>query len=210
MKIKRDKSRREDLIYCRYVKRILDILFSLILLFFLLLPMLAIAVAVKIDSPGKAIFKQTRLGLGGRPFVCYKFRTMDQNAPPSMPAAHFFDRDRYITRVGRFLRRSSLDELPQLFNVLKGDMSLVGPRPLICEEENVHKERMDRGVYSIRPGITGMAQINGRNLLCDEEKIKSDAYYLENIKMKLDAKILFQTVFKVLKGEGISKENEKI
>ena len=204
-----DKKHRYNPIYCKYIKRMLDILFSSVLLFFLLLPMFVISLAIRMDSSGKAIFKQTRLGRGGRPFVCYKFRTMYEYTPTDIPACEFSDREKYITRVGRFLRRSSLDELPQLFNVLKGDMSIVGPRPLICEEKNVHQKRMDNGVYSLRPGITGMAQISGRNLLCDEEKIKKDAYYLENVKMRLDAKILAYTVFKVFSGEGIDRENEK-
>ncbi len=190
-------------VYCRYIKRMLDFCLSAILLFFMLLPLLIIAVIIRSNSPGKAIFKQKRMGRNGEIFVCYKFRTMYQNAPPQMSAAEFSDKERYITSVGRFLRKTSLDELPQLFNVLKGDMSLVGPRPLICEEEEMHKKRMEQGVYSIRPGITGMAQISGRNLLCDEEKIKRDAYYLNNLKIRLDAEILRMTFIKVLRGDGV-------
>ena len=196
----------EERIYCRYIKRILDILLSLAMIFFMLLPMFIIAVAIRCDSCGDAIFKQKRLGRGGKVFVCYKFRSMYITAPPDMPAAKLRDGQKYVTPVGRFLRRSSLDELPQLFNVLKGDMSLIGPRPLICEEEELHKRRMDGGIYRLRPGITGMAQINGRNLLCDEEKLRGDLYYLENIKMWLDVKILFRTFFKVAQGEGVQSE----
>lgn len=200
----------ERRIYCRYIKRILDILFSFLLLLFLLLPMFIIAVVIRCDSDGNAVFKQKRMGRGGKIFVCYKFRTMYINAPRSMPASKFKDSGVYITRVGIFLRRSSLDELPQLFNVLKGDMSIVGPRPLICEEKEIHRRRMDGGVYSLRPGITGMAQISGRNLLGDDEKLWGDLYYLENIKMRLDIKILFRTFFKVAKAEGVSaKEQER-
>lgn len=200
----------EKRIYCRYVKRILDFVFSFLLLFFLLLPMLVIAVAIRSDSFGNAIFKQKRMGRGGRVFICYKFRTMYVSAPPDRPAADFSDSEKYVTRVGRFLRRSSLDELPQLFNVLKGDMSLIGPRPLICEEKEIHKRRMDGGIYALRPGITGMAQVSGRNLLCDEDKLRTDAYYLENIKIWLDIKILLKTFSKVIKGEGIrSAESDK-
>jgi len=207
--MKKKKKSCDERIYCRYVKRALDILFSLWLLILLLLPMFVIAVIIRADSSGNSIFKQKRLGRGGKVFVCYKFRTMYKYAPSTKSAAELENRDRYITRVGKFLRRSSLDEIPQLFNVLKGEMSLVGPRPLICEEEEIHRQRMERGVYALRPGITGMAQINGRNLLCDEEKLKSDSYYLQNIRIGLDIKILFYTFFKVAKGDGINVQTKK-
>lgn len=196
----------EQRIYCRYIKRILDLVLSFFLLLFLLLPMLVIAVAIRSDSCGSAIFKQKRMGRGGRIFVCYKFRTMYVNAPAHKSAAEFSDSQRYVTRVGGFLRRSSLDELPQLLNVLKGDMSLIGPRPLICEEKEIHKRRMDGGIYALRPGITGMSQISGRNLLCDEDKLLGDAYYLENVRIWLDIKILLKTFWKVIKGEGVKAE----
>ena len=197
---------RKKSIYTIYVKRFLDIVFSSLLLFFLLLPIFIIAVIIRSESRGNAIFKQNRIGRGGRVFVCYKFRTMQITAPKAMSAAEFKDREKYITRVGAFLRRTSLDEIPQLFNVLKGNMSLIGPRPLICEEQSIHRERMDKGVYALRPGITGMAQISGRNLLGDDEKLSKDMYYLENVKLWLDIKILFRTVSKVFKGEGIVNE----
>ncbi len=169
----------------------------------MLLPMLIAAVVIRAESRGGAIFRQRRVGRGGKVFVCYKFRTMYIDAPKYMPSQAFEDRSKYVTRVGKFLRRTSFDELPQLFNVLKGDMSLVGPRPLICEEGRMHEERLRHGVYSLRPGMTGMAQINGRNAVCDEEKLGSDCFYLENIKMRLDVKILFATVAHVFKGEGV-------
>lgn len=193
-------------IYCKYVKRMLDVVFSLVLIFFLLLPMLIISVAIRAESSGKVIFKQKRCGRRGRIFICYKFRTMSVDAPDNMPASDFHDRKKYITRVGKFLRRTSLDELPQLFNVLKGDMSLVGPRPLIFEEENIHARRTESGVYELRPGITGMAQVSGRNLLNDDEKLKNDCYYLDNLRFRLDFKILFRTVGKVFQSEGLERE----
>ena len=190
-------------IYRAFLKRLLDLILSVILVSLLFLPMLIIAVAIRSESRGGAIFRQKRRGRGGRVFVCYKFRTMYLNAPQNMPASQFCDRERYITRVGRFLRRSSLDELPQLFNVIRGDMSLVGPRPLICEEKDMHDGRQRAGVYALRPGITGMAQISGRNSLDNSEKILQDAYYLNNLKLSLDAKILFRTLFSVIRKEGI-------
>ncbi len=196
-------SRGAESIYCRYIKRALDIFLSAILIFFLLLPMLVIAVAVVCESSGGAIFRQKRRGRGGAEFTCYKFRTMYKHAPSNMPAASFYDHEKYVTRVGRLLRRSSLDELPQLFNVLLGDMSIVGPRPLICEEEKMHEGRLHNGIYSIRPGITGLAQISGRNALCDEEKLEQDSIYLSDLRLGLDAKILFSTLKKVITHEGV-------
>jgi O-antigen biosynthesis protein WbqP len=200
------KKQGEFGIYARFIKRMLDIVFSAVLLALLALPMLFIAAAVRADSDGGAIFRQRRRGRGGEIFVCYKFRTMYRDAPHDMPASSSVDYGRYVTRVGRFLRSTSLDELPQLFNVLRGEMSLVGPRPLICQEENMHSARMSSGVYQLRPGITGMAQICGRNLLDDEQKLENDRYYLSNLKIGLDVKILFKTFFKVLKKEGAEAE----
>ncbi len=189
-------------IYRAFLKRALDLILALVLSILLLLPMLIIAVAIRAESDGSAIFKQERRGRGGRVFVCYKFRTMRRDAPSNMPASSFQDRELYVTRVGRFLRRSSLDELPQLFNVIRGDMSLVGPRPLICEESEIHDGRQRVGVYALRPGITGMAQIGGRNSLDDREKLEKDTYYLHNLRPSLDAKILFSTLSCVIKREG--------
>ena len=189
-------------IYRAFLKRALDLILALVLSILLLLPMLIIAVAIRAESDGSAIFKQERRGRGGRVFVCYKFRTMRRDAPSNMPASSFQGRELYVTRVGRFLRRSSLDELPQLFNVIRGDMSLVGPRPLICEESEIHDGRRREGVYALRPGITGMAQIGGRNSLDDREKLEKDTYYLHNLRPSLDAKILFSTLSCVIKREG--------
>lgn len=196
-------------IYCRYIKRILDVFFSVILIALLFPVMIIIGVAIKIDSRGSVIFKQKRMGRSGKEFTCYKFRTMRSDAPSDIPANLFFDSKKYVTRVGVFLRRSSFDELPQLFNVLFGTMSLVGPRPLICEEGEIHQRRKDAGIYSLRPGLTGLAQISGRNLLCDSEKIENDRIYLENVKIRLDAKILLLTLRAVFSGEGISGVNKE-
>ena len=188
------------------LKRALDIVFSAVLLVLLSLPMVSIALAILLTSEGGALFRQERVGRGGRVFICYKFRTMYRWAPPSRPKSGFFDAEGYITPVGRLLRRSSLDELPQLVNVLMGDMSLVGPRPLICEESDIHERRMEEGIYTLRPGITGMAQVSGRNLLDDGEKLENDKYYLHNQRVSLDLKILLRTVAKVITKEGVSRE----
>ena len=197
-------------VYCRYTKRFLDIFFSLILIPLLTPLMLLISLMIVLESRGGAIFKQKRMGRNGKIFTCYKFRTMQANAPHSIPAKELAHPELYVTRIGAFLRRSSLDELPQLFNVLRGDMSLVGPRPLICEEQEIHQMRKNAGIYMLRPGLTGLAQINGRNLLCDSEKIENDKIYLDNVQMRLDAKILFMTVGCVLAGKGISSQNNVI
>ena len=195
-------------IYCKYVKRFLDIFFSVILIIFLLPLMLIISLAIVLETRGGAIFKQNRMGKNGKIFVCYKFRTMKRDAPHSIPAKELADPDKYVTAIGKLLRRSSLDELPQLFNVLKGDMSIVGPRPLICEEKEIHNLRKSAGIYALRPGLTGLAQINGRNLLCDSEKIENDKRYLDNVGMRLDAKIVFMTFGCVFLGIGVTSRNK--
>ena len=195
-------------IYCKYVKRALDIFFSIILIIFSFPVMVIIGAAIRIDSRGGAIFKQKRMGRNGEIFVCYKFRTMYIDAPHSVPAKSFSDVSEYVTGVGAFLRRSSLDELPQLFNVLLGDMSIVGPRPLISEEEEIHRIRKSAGIYALRPGLTGLAQIKGRNLLCDSEKIENDKLYLDTVRMRLDVKIVFMTIGCVIAGKGITKTNK--
>ena len=188
-----------------YLKRLLDIIFSAVLIFFLSIPMLIIALAVKLTSKGGAIFRQKRVGKDGRVFTCYKFRTMYDTAPKNRPKASFTDAERYITPVGRFLRKSSLDELPQLFCVLKGDMSLVGPRPLIENEGEIHDLRRRCGVYEIRPGITGLAQINGRDRVTDTEKARLDVKYTRSLSLTEDTRIIFKTVGGALFGESAAR-----
>ena len=172
-------------------------------MFFLALPMLAISLVIALTSRGGVIFRQIRIGKGGESFVCYKFRTMYSHAPSNIPSAALKNAHIYVTKVGRFLRRTSLDELPQLFNVLKGDMSLIGPRPLIAEEETVHRLRMEKGVYNIRPGITGLAQVSGRDLVSDREKAELDIEYLNSVGFVSDMRIFFKTLKRVVSGEGI-------
>ncbi len=183
-----------------FLKRVLDLLFSLILIVMLSLPMLFIYILVALTSSGGGIFRQRRVGMNGKYFWCYKFRTMYKYAPSEMPTSKFTSASEYITPIGAILRKSSMDELPQLFNVLKGDMSLVGPRPLIISEGDIHNYRKRCGVYAIRPGITGLAQINGRNDIDDDVKLKFDVKYLRNMSLIEDTKIIFQTVFGGLFG----------
>ena len=185
------------------LKRVLDLLFSFLLLSFLWLPMVGIALLIRADSSGGAIFRQVRIGRGGRPFVCYKFRTMVSDAPKNCPTSEMGDASSFVTPFGRLLRRTSLDELPQLLNVLKGDMSLVGPRPLIPVEEEVHTLRMRTGVYALRPGMTGLSQISGRDFLDDREKVRLDARYLRRLGLREDARIVIKTIRSVLYREGV-------
>ena len=185
------------------LKRTLDFLIALAALALTLLPMLVIALLIKADSHGSAVFRQQRIGRGGKPFTCLKFRTMRESTPASCATDDLTDADGYITRFGKFLRKASLDELPQLFNVLKGDMSLIGPRPLIPEETDVHRLRMAAGVYSLRPGLTGYAQIHGRDYVTPAEKAALDEVYLKNFSLKTDLQIFFQSIFYVLLAKDI-------
>lgn len=181
----------------------MDIILSMwaIILFFPLLVILGIIVLITMSSP--IFFKQKRPGLNGKPYCFYKFRTMTNRKDSTgnlLP-----DKDR-ITRLGEILRKTSLDELPSLWNVIKGDMSLVGPRPLLMEYLPLYSQDQMRR-HEVKPGITGWAQINGRNAISWEEKFKLDIWYVENQSFWLDLKILFLTIWKVLKREGISQSN---
>ena len=183
----------------------LDVVLGVALAAFLALPMLLIWLAVATTSRGGGIFSQVRIGKGGKEFVCYKFRTMRRDAPvcSAKQMAEQGGADRYLTPIGRFLRRTSLDELPQIWNVIKGDMSFVGPRPLIAEEREVHRARESRDVYSVRPGITGLAQVKGRNSLSDERKVELDAQYLNEFGFLQDVRILGLTALGVISRKDI-------
>ena len=185
------------------VKRFFDIVLSFCGLAVLSIPMAIVALVIYIDDPGNVIFSQYRVGRYGKRFKLYKFRTMRLDTPKYLATKELADPKKYITRVGRFFRKTSLDELPQLVNVLKGDMSLVGPRPLISDEYEIHDMRMRFGVYNIRPGVTGLAQINGRDLVSPADKVHWDVRYLENFGPMLDLKILLATIPKIFGGEGV-------
>lgn len=195
--------------YCK-VKRVMDAVLAFLGLTVLLLPMAVIAAAVYIDDPGETIFAQYRVGRYGKRFKLYKFRTMKKSTPKYVATMEMTDPDQYITRVGRVLRKLSLDEIPQLFNVLRGDMSLVGPRPLIADEYEIHAMRMRFGVYNIRPGVTGLAQINGRDQISVEEKLRWDVAYLHKFGLRTDLKILLATVPKILAREGVEEGSHNI
>ena len=187
----------------RIIKRAVDLIFSLIGLLVLLVPMMIISVAIYIDNPGKAIFRQYRVGRGGKRFKLYKFRTMKESTPKYLSTSEVEDPKQYLTKLGRFLRKTSLDEIPQLINVLRGDMSLVGPRPLISDEYEIHQMRMRFGVYNVRPGVTGLAQVNGRDTVTPADKVRWDVKYVENFGFKMDMKILLTTVPNVLARRGV-------
>lgn len=183
-------------------KRAFDVLVAAASLVLLAPLFLVVAIVIKLDSEGSVIFSQSRVGRNGNPFNVYKFRTMRTDAPHYAATSDLADPYAHITRVGRFLRKTSIDELPQLFNVFKGDMSLVGPRPLIKSESDIHKLRMREGVYDIRPGVTGWAQVNGRDCVSAEEKVYFDKEYLLNRSVFLDVFIFIKTVAVVIGGQG--------
>ena len=195
--------------YRDFFKRGFDIFFSLIAIIILAIPMMIIALWIKIDSPHeKVLFKQERIGINNVPFTILKFRSMRDDAPHQMATENFENPEMYITRVGKILRKTSLDELPQLLNVLKGDMSIVGPRPLIPQEKYVLKLRNEYGANKILPGITGLAQVHGRDQVTDENKASYDGKYALNVGLLLDASIILKTVSDVVRSRGI-REGKK-
>ena len=195
--------------YRDFFKRGFDIFFSLIAIIILAIPMMIIALWIKIDSPHeKVLFKQERIGINNVPFTILKFRSMRDDAPHQMATENFENPEMYITRVGKILRKTSLDELPQLLNVLKGDMSIVGPRPLIPKEKYVLKLRNEYGANKILPGITGLAQVHGRDQVTDENKASYDGKYALNVGLLLDASIILKTVSDVVRSRGI-REGKK-
>lgn len=204
--------------YKRFIKRSIDIVLSAIAIVITALPMLIIAIIIKLDSPGPAIFKQERVGLKGKVFHIYKFRSMCVNAEHTGSGVYSGKGDARVTRVGKFLRASSLDELPQFFNIICGDMSFVGPRPPLTYHPWTIDKYTDeqRRMFDIRPGITGWAQVNGRKTVEWNERIRLNVWYVDNVSFFLDIKILFLTFFKVLSnadnvsdGPTVKKDGNK-
>ena len=183
-------------------KRTMDIVSSLVGLILLSPLFLLVAILIKLDSKGPIIFKQIRIGKNSKPFYIFKFRSMKIDAP-NLSTEEFINASDFTTKVGKFIRKTSIDELPQLVNILKGDMSIVGPRPVIEREVRLLEIRKECNVDSILPGITGLAQINGRDNIDDYEKVKYDFEYLSKRNLVLDIKIIINTVLKVAKSEGI-------
>ena len=201
----------------RGLKAIMDFLLALIALILLIPLFIIVAIAIKIDSKGPVFFKHKRIGKNGKEFTCIKFRSMAVNARHDIAGYEYGDVNSYITKVGKFIRKTSIDELPQLFCMLTGKMSLIGYRPSQRSEIELNTARESYNMYQIRPGISGWAQVNGRDVLASHptEKAKYDAYYLEHFSLWLDIKIFFMTIIKVFKHDGVEEgvikndDNEK-
>lgn len=192
--------------------KILNIVERFLAFIFLVLSLplfIIISVVTVIDLKATPIFKQERMGMHSKPFIIYKFRTLKAYSPNNIPTYDIEDYSEYSTKWGLFLRSSSLDEIPQLLNIIKGDMSFVGPRPVILNESELNLKRAELGIYNIRPGITGWSQINGRDMLEVNEKLQYDLEYLQKKSIIFDTKIIILTFIKVLKKDGVKKAKEE-
>ncbi len=189
--------------YKRYGKRALDLLLSGLGLIVLSPLFLIISIAIKAEDPGPVFFRQKRVGIHKTHFLIMKFRTMRMDAPVDTPTHLLDDPDQYITRVGEFLRKYSLDELPQVFQIFTGKMSLIGPRPALWNQFDLIAERDKYGANDIRPGLTGWAQINGRDELPIDVKARFDGEYVKNLSFLFDCKCFFGTIISVLRHDGV-------
>ena len=190
--------------YINYYKRFIDLVISFFGLVVLFPVFIVLVSVIKIDSSGPVIYKQKRIGKDLEKFNIYKFRTMRIGTPEK--ATHLLENPaEHITRVGKFLRKSSLDELPQIFNILLGDMSIIGPRPALWNQYDLIQEREKLGVNKIKPGLTGLAQINGRDELEIKKKVKYDKKYMDEISFLVDLKIFYKTFLNVISKAGIKE-----
>ncbi len=188
-----------------FVKRTFDIVLSAVLIVVLFPILLILALIAAIDTKGSPLFFQTRMGRNNQPFKMLKFRTMDSSAPANVATHQLQDAERYISPVGAKLRKLSVDELPQLFNILKGDMSFVGPRPVILAEKDLLSLRVRNGACMVRPGLTGWSQVNGRDNLPIREKAEMDGFYAKNLSFKMELAVLTKTVTCVLRGSDVQE-----
>lgn len=191
------------------LKRLGDISISLIAITLFCPVFILIAIAIKLDSEGPVIFKQKRFGIHKKTFYVFKFRTMKVESPKYVATRDLQNPEQWITRVGAFLRKTSLDELPQLCNILVGDMSIVGPRPVVVSERDVIEAREKYGANDVLPGLTGWAQINGRDNLSTDIKAKLDGYYMKNRSLIMDIKCIVRTIPYVLKRKGIVEGSKR-
>ena len=189
--------------YQRFGKRMLDILLSGLGILVLLPVYLLIALAIKIDDPGPVLFRQKRVGIHKTHFHIMKFRTMKMNTPRDMPTHLLQNPEQYITRVGKVLRKTSLDELPQIFQIFTGKMSVIGPRPALWNQYDLLEERDKYGANDVRPGLTGWAQINGRDELPIDVKARLDGDYVRNLSFLFDCRCFFGTITSVLRHDGV-------
>ena len=195
--------------YLKYGKRIIDFILAFIAFIAFSWLFLLIAVAVKVTSRGPIFFRQRRVGCSGKQFYILKFRTMRMDTPKDVPTHLLQDPEQYITRVGKFLRRTSLDELPQLINILYGQMAIVGPRPALWNQKDLLQEREKYGANDIRPGLTGWAQVNGRDELPIVEKARLDGIYVKKMGFFFDLRCILKTVQCVLEHEGVKEGGTK-
>lgn len=191
------------LFYRKIIKPVFDVVLSFFAIIVLALPMLIISLAIIIDDPGPVIFKQRRIGKNKKEFHVLKFRTMKMSAPHDTPTHLLGDPMKYITRVGLFLRKTSLDELPQIYNIFLGQMSIIGPRPALYNQYDLIAERDKYGANALTPGLTGLAQISGRDELEIPVKARVDGQYAENISLITDLRIFFLTIVKTFKHDGV-------
>ena len=187
----------------QYVKRALDLIMAIVLMIIFLIPMIIIGILIKLDSKGPILFKQKRVGINKTHFNIYKFRTMYIDTPKDMPTHMLKDPDQFITRAGKFLRKTSLDELPQIINIIKGEMAIIGPRPALWNQYDLIEERDKYHANDVRPGLTGWAQINGRDELEIDVKARLDGEYVKRISFLFDLKCFFGTITSVLKSDGV-------
>lgn len=189
--------------YKKCLKRVIDFVLSLCGLIVLSPVFLALCVWIKLDSKGPVFFKQKRVGVHKTHFNILKFRTMYIDTPKDMPTHLLADPEQYITKAGKFLRKTSLDELPQIINILKGEMSIIGPRPALWNQYDLLEERDKYGANDVVPGLTGWAQINGRDELEIDVKAKLDGEYVKRMSLLFDIKCFVGTIFSVLKSDGV-------
>ena len=189
--------------YKKFGKRAVDIILSGVGLIVLAIPMLIISIFIKCSSTGPVLFKQKRVAQGKKYFNILKFRTMRTDTPKDMPTHMLKDPDVYITRIGAFLRKTSLDEITQLVNIFKGDMSIIGPRPALWNQYDLIEERDKYGANDIKPGLTGLAQISGRDELPIDAKARLDGEYVEKMSLMFDIKMFFGTILSVVKHDGV-------
>lgn len=187
----------------KFVKRILDIILSLCGMIVLSPLFLVLIIAIKLDSKGPVLFKQKRIGLHKKHFYILKFRTMRIDTPKDTPTHLLENPEQWITKVGKFMRKTSLDELPQIWNIFVGDMSIIGPRPALWNQYDLIEERDRYGANDVLPGLTGWAQINGRDELPIKQKAELDGYYVKNMSFALDCRCFFGTILSVLKSDGV-------
>ena len=189
--------------YKHFFKRLIDLVLSAVGIIVLALPMLILAIVIKLDSKGPVFFKQKRIGIHKTHFNILKFRTMRTDTPHDAPTHELSDPKKWITKVGGFLRKTSLDELPQLFNIFSGKMSIIGPRPALWNQDDLIAERDKYGANDVKPGLTGWAQINGRDELEIPVKAKLDGEYVERLSFLFDCKCFIGTITSVLKSDGV-------